>query len=113
MRVHEAMAEPDVGADLAFSRADLTRMKAEGIKAKRREEGLLLIYPIDKDSEPKELNSKERTKLGAVDHLIGLGIVFPKSKRDTPQEYLTANLAGIEMESVPFTDEEAVAAVAQ
>lgn len=39
---------------------------------------LLLLYPIDRDSEPRT-GSKERVSLGAVGDQVGLGIVFPGS----------------------------------
>ena len=50
------------------------------LKAVRHKENpgipLLLLYAIDKDSKPKE-NSRSRAPLDAVDHILGLGLVFP------------------------------------
>lgn len=49
------------------------------VKARPQGSGLLLIYPISKNSEPmgasRAFNS--RTRLDAVDHLIGVALVFP------------------------------------
>lgn len=53
-------------------------------------QGLLLIYPIDKDSGPRK-DSKDRRDLKAVEHIIGIGLSFPKSKL-SEQDYLQNNL---------------------
>lgn len=59
--------------------------------------GLLCVYPIDKDSkvravakpnEPKD----PRVDLGAEDHLIGLGIYFPRSVGDPVIKYKSADI---------------------
>ncbi|WP_010426814.1 Z1 domain-containing protein [Pseudomonas syringae] len=42
---------------------------------------LLLIYPIDKDSEPNILRDTKRLPLNALGDLIGIGIVFPGNER--------------------------------
>ncbi|TXD39291.1 hypothetical protein FRC98_02510 [Lujinxingia vulgaris] len=55
--------------------------------------GLLLIYPIDKDSGPAG-ESKDRRDLNAADHVIGIGLSFPKSKLNE-QDYLQNNLEGL------------------
>ena len=44
--------------------------------------GLLVLYPIDKDSEPKK-GADDRDALDAVDHLIGVALCFPTAKPDT------------------------------
>lgn len=62
---------------------------------------LIIIYVIDKNSEPKP-NSKTRCKLDAVDHLIGFGIVFPGSE-DGNSNYVSVKLdppSGDELESL-------------
>lgn len=62
----------------------------ESIKNRRREtpeenKPLLLLYPIDKNSEPTERKTKDskiinskRKPLNAYAHVMGMGIVFPK-----------------------------------
>ena len=55
---------------------------------------LLLLYPIDKDSESTGQGGN-RTALRAVDHVVGLTLVFPAARRLTPQSYLTADLTRI------------------
>ena len=44
--------------------------------------GLLVLYPIDKDSQPKT-GASNRQALEAVDHLIGVALCFPTAKSGT------------------------------
>ncbi len=53
--------------------------------------GLLILYPVDKDSKAKK-GSKTKSDLNAVNHLLGLGFVFPDAGEDnTPQSYKTVD----------------------
>ena len=45
--------------------------------------GLLVLYPIDKDSQPKKGAESNRQPLEAVDHLIGVALCFPTAKLGT------------------------------
>lgn len=111
------MSKVDLGADLDFTRRELGAMSEENIRRARRSTyarvGLLCIYPIDKDSSPEhavaqysEQKERFRAPLQAVEHVVGLGFVFPKSGRSTPQDYVTVDLSGVEREPVPEADEE-------
>lgn len=53
--------------------------------------GLLLIYPISKDSIPKKGDSQKSFALEAVEHVIGIGIYFPISG-DENLRYISARL---------------------
>lgn len=52
---------------------------------------LLLSYPIAAHSDLERSNNRER--LDAVDHIIGLAMIFPRSPHLTPQSYITADLS--------------------
>lgn len=71
--------------------------------------GLMVIYPIDKDSEPNKRNSSdgaasnqgsspakgntERVNLEAKDHLIGISLIFPTARDESDTvDYMTADL---------------------
>jgi hypothetical protein len=60
------------------------------LKAERPSVPLLLIYPIDKRSEP-EKPSEIRAPLDAVDHIPGMGIVFPGTQMASGK-FLAVNL---------------------
>jgi len=63
--------------------------------------GLLILYPIDKDSTPDKGNMKERECLNAAAHVMGAAFVFPKSRPgDTGLfDKITIDL---EMNTVPY-----------
>ncbi len=70
--------------------------------------GLLLIYPVSKDSVPVR-GSRTRAPLEAVEHVIGVGLVFPESQSSTAKvDYITADVAsmtGVEVETPDEADE--------
>jgi hypothetical protein len=70
--------------------------------------GLLVLYPVSKDSKPVRGSVKTRTELNAAQHVIGVGIVFPESRsRAADVEYITADvaaMAGVEVDAPDDTD---------
>jgi hypothetical protein len=65
--------------------------------------GLLALYPISKDSEPRR--GQARTKLEAVEHVLGVGLVFPTSDSEGSVDYYTADLSTEEREEPGEEDE--------
>lgn len=88
---------------------EFSRLTQDDLFQKRIEKvpdtGLLLIYPISKDSRPKG-GSKNSIALNAIEHLIGIGIVFPKSEIDTPLAYMSVDLSRVEREHEEYPVEE-------
>lgn len=85
-------------ADAAFDCASGTALAAddwEAIKAKRRtevgERPLLLLYPIDRNSQAR-IGSTTRVNLDAVHDILGFGIVMPGS-REAGGKYVSVRLA--------------------
>lgn len=73
--------------------------------------GLLVVYPIDKDSKVRRVTRAAdrqpprdpRVDLEAVDHMIGLGLFFPKSVGDAAYNYKTAAIqAAVEEDEDDF-----------
>jgi Z1 domain len=57
--------------------------------------GLLLLYPVSKDSRPVR-SAQTREELRAVEHVLGVGLVFPESRSHTARvDYVTANVAAL------------------
>jgi hypothetical protein len=54
---------------------------------------LILIYPISRDSQPAPGKERLRKPLEAVNHVIGIGIVFPDSENDLPIGYVSAPIS--------------------
>ncbi|MFE2478158.1 Z1 domain-containing protein [Streptomyces sp. NPDC059389] len=89
------MSRRDAAVDLA---GETSRLSEGGIKELRRvqapDTGLLVLYPIDKNSEPHPSKEQSREALGAEEHVIGVGLVFPESvgKDSTVEKYISAKL---------------------
>ena len=114
------MTQGDIGIDLKQDLKELQKTKKANkdyankslesfLKDKREQEfpklGLLIIYPIDKDSKP---SGKHKVKLEAVEHIIGLGIVFPNSKGSYVhgQNYISVDSSLLEQDEYIFEEEE-------
>jgi hypothetical protein len=77
MSKEDRVVDLDITAAAARLRkeADLIAMRDADPEHCRR--GLLLLYPIDKMSQPDETNKDTRVALDAPAHVIGLAMVFP------------------------------------
>ncbi|WP_030898898.1 Z1 domain-containing protein [Streptomyces sp. NRRL F-5126] len=97
------MSRRDAAVDLAGEVSGLTE---KGIMEERRKQlpdtGLLVLYPIDKVSEPTPAK-KLRAPLNAEEDVIGVGLVFPEPREadSTVEGYISADLS-----QVPIEDED-------
>lgn len=93
----------DMGVPVA-DQASWDRLKA--IRQQRSLPPLLLLYPIEKESQPYETNreKKDRVPLAAVHDVLGIGIVFP-GKPAKAQVYVAANLVPEEAVEIPEGDD--------
>lgn len=72
------------------------------LKARRPAVPLLLLYPIDRVSEPRQ-SSHTRARLDAVGDIIGIGIVFP-GKEDNSGNYYSVQLDSISADDIEAED---------
>jgi hypothetical protein len=99
------MSRPDAAVDLT---GDTTKLTESGIKEKRRAQlpdtGLLVLYPIDKTSQPSP-DKELRAPLNAEEHVIGVGLVFPEPQHgdSTVEKYISANLSGVRIEDEDYS----------
>lgn len=101
------MSHVDLAADMAMSVDEAANMNAEQLTT-ARVSGLLLLYPIDKDSQPRTApNGRRSTRLplDATEDLLGLAIVFPKASHLTAQGYRIADLSRIPREPLDMSEE--------
>ncbi|MEO6350185.1 MAG: hypothetical protein ABIP53_06000, partial [Candidatus Limnocylindrales bacterium] len=78
--------------------------------------GLVLLYPVSKDSVPARIGSADTTRksrvrepLQASEHVIGVGLVFPESRDTTAKvDYVTADIKelGVEEPDAPDASDE-------
>ncbi|NIK58245.1 Z1 domain-containing protein [Kribbella shirazensis] len=100
------MSRRDAAVDLSVG--DKGKLDEKEIKEGRRNElpdtGLIVLYPIHKVSEPAA-GRKHRVALDAEIDVIGVGLVFPQPKVDSPIEwdYVSADLSNIDIEEEDFT----------
>jgi hypothetical protein len=109
------MSRSDRAIDLAIAPSEVEEM-AHGDVARLRNlpaqggrgdsTGLLLLYPVSKDSVPARSSAKTRQPLDAIEHVVGVGLVFPESgSRTATVEYLTADIASMAGVEVDAPDE--------
>ncbi|WP_030170071.1 Z1 domain-containing protein [Spirillospora albida] len=103
------MSRRDAAIDLA---GETSTLEEEKIMDERRRQlpdtGLLVLYPIDRISQPSPAKEK-RTALDADEHVIGVGLVFPfpQGHDSEVEDYLSADLSGIDIEEEDFSALEA------
>ena len=64
---------------------DLAKDDPRGVRRKLSDgRGLVIVYPISKDSIPMRAASGTRSRrdMQAADHLLGIGLIFPDVERD-------------------------------
>lgn len=92
------LSETDPALDVDRRTAELRTMKRADLLKLRDAEvpdrGLLLLYPISKDS-LSQGRDPNRKPLQASAHVLGIGLVFPDPKEDTPQSYMAVSLEGV------------------
>lgn len=60
--------------------------------------GLLLLYPIAKDSQPDPVNVETRVPMTAAEHVIGMALVFPGNAEDKVENrYVEVDTTGVDM----------------
>jgi hypothetical protein len=104
------MSQRDAAIDLA-SEQSKSKLDEPTIKKMRREQlpdtGLLVLYPIDKDSAPSKAREHLRDTLDLAEDAIGVGLVFPEPKGgDNAVEwsYVSADLSKVQLEEEDLSD---------
>jgi len=106
------MSRGDIAIDLPVD--EFAASSEPQLISKRRqllpETGLLVIYPISKDSQPGRTSgsSGDRVPLDAAENLIGLGLVFPDAHPGSRSEqtYVTVDPTKLLGEDIDFVEED-------
>lgn len=104
------MTKGDIGADLKLN-SKIPALDEKQIKTLRQQDmpgiGLLVIYPISKDSEPGK-GAKNKTALSAAADVIGLGMVFPPAAGESrgTQNYVTVDPSKLDRSEFELEEDE-------
>lgn len=107
--VKALMSGLDIGVDVDRPDSELKTLKRPELQKRRDslvpDRGLLLLYPINKDSVPLNTGNGSdgkgvRMPLNADQHVMGLALVFPDVEDAAALEYVTVDLSGVERDDV-------------
>lgn len=82
------VVDMDITVTKARSKSEQALMDMRDADPEFADRGLLLLYPIAKDSKPDEANVKSRVPLEAAEHVIGMALVFPGSTDGVANRYV-------------------------
>ena len=99
------MGRSDITVDVDPQPDAVGRMSWDDLKELREPIPLLLLYPIDRRSEPLASFSR-RASLDASADVLGLGVVFPEARVRTPISYVSAPIDESLNENLEFAEEE-------
>ncbi|MEV5540071.1 Z1 domain-containing protein [Saccharopolyspora shandongensis] len=98
--------------DMDVPPAEARRKSEEGLVALRNDHldfcdrGLLLIYPIAKDSPPDAANEQTRRQLEAAEHVIAAAFVFPGNSKDkVANRYVQVDISNEAIDPAEYADE--------
>lgn len=105
------MSKEDRVFDLDISPAEARRI-SEGTLVDMRNadpisstRGLLLLYPIRRDSEPDPQNREMRVALAAKRHVIGMALVFPGNAEDSVENsYVQVDTSNLEVDESEYDE---------
>ena len=102
------MSQIDRVIDLEVTSEEFTRLDNAQITRLRNipsmggrgdDSGLLLLYPVSKDSRPVRSSEHTRTALNAVRHVVGVGLAFPETRSRTASVgYVTADVGSMNVD---------------
>ncbi|WP_030885325.1 Z1 domain-containing protein [Streptomyces sp. NRRL F-5053] len=107
------MSRPDAAVDLHDVPSGATERQIMNERSRQLPDtGLLVLYPIDKDSSPPEHRKDSRAPLAADEHVIGVALVFPRTGGEDAGavdtviwdgRYISADLSGVQLEEEDLT----------
>lgn len=93
------MSKVDLRSDVRDSLTQFRQKKTEELLSRPAEAGLLVLYPIDRNSTPHSADGSTgdqrpllREPLGAAHDILGVAIVFPQARSRTAVDYITVEL---------------------
>ncbi len=95
MSKEHIVIDMDIAPSKARSRSE-SDLKAMRDAPDYADRGLLLLYPIARDSEPDPANLDTREPLDAPGHVVGMALVFPGSGDVVANKYVQVDTSGVD-----------------
>jgi hypothetical protein len=96
------MSRQDAVADLPEATSGMSEKEIVDLRRQVAPDvGLIVLYAIDKNSRPAQGREKTRASLAAPEHVIGVGMVFPRPSGEddaVEYEYVSADLSRVQLE---------------
>jgi hypothetical protein len=104
------MSRADAVADIPTAKPGLSEKEIRELRnTELPDTGLLVLYAIDKDSQPKEQVRKSATArkpLGAAEHVIGVGLMFPSPRGAEDAAWADYSYVSADLSKVSFETED-------
>jgi hypothetical protein len=93
MSKEDRVVDLDITPAEARRRSEASLIESRDLDPRHHRQGLILVYPIDKDSPPDEANTETRRPLAAEEHVLGMALVFPGTAEDiVTNSYISVDL---------------------
>ncbi|MFF1412824.1 Z1 domain-containing protein [Streptomyces sp. NPDC058289] len=91
------VVDMDISASAARGKSEGALVDLRNASVEHATTGLLLLYPIARDSEPEPANADSRVPFNAADHVIGMALVFPGNADDkVSNKYVQVDTSGVD-----------------
>ncbi|WP_162642195.1 Z1 domain-containing protein [Streptosporangium sp. 'caverna'] len=98
MSKEHRVIDMDISASEARGKSEGALVDLRNASIEHATTGLLLLYPIARDSQPDPANIDSRVPFNATDHVIGMALVFPGNAEDkVSNKYVQVDTSGVDI----------------
>ncbi|WP_433178170.1 Z1 domain-containing protein [Actinoallomurus sp. CA-150999] len=97
MSKEHRVVDMDISASAARGKSEGALVDLRNAGVEHATTGLLLLYPIARDSKPEPANIDSRVSFNAAGHVIGMALVFPGNAEDkVMNKYVQVDTSGVD-----------------
>ncbi|MFG6297043.1 MULTISPECIES: Z1 domain-containing protein [Streptomyces] len=91
------VVDMDISPSVARGKSEGALVDLRNVSVEHANTGLLLLYPIARDSKPDPANADTRVPMNAADHVMGMALVFPGNAEDkVNNKYVQVDTSGVD-----------------
>jgi len=91
------VVDMDISSSAARGKSEGALVDLRNASVEHANTGLLLLYPIARDSQPDRANTDSREPLDAANHVLGMALVFPGNADDkVSNKYVQVDTSGVD-----------------